>query len=494
LGDFIQKNNTLNVRDGIMFYPTKQQELGMEFYMSQDKSYYDSKSLLNQYDPALSISSNSYSKSDAKTIQWFTTFNYTFKTDTLGSYLKFIGDIGNNHLNRSNNVNTIYLLGSNIDNQYVYTSEGRSDYYTVQLDWRLKRKTGWTWQSGIKFNSIQRNNQLTTEYMDHSVWLTDSSENENFINREHILAGYFSVDKKINQKHLLKLGLRIESTFVNGVNKLTNEPLKKTYTSLFPKFYYSLEVNPNKSIFLSYNRSIHRPSFRDLNPFVIKQNDFLYQLGNPNLNPEYSQKMETGYQMKKHSLSLYGILTKDLIQAIYYVEEGINYCKPVNYGNEQCYGMDYTYNSNITNWLDTNISSGIYYYSFHFSNLHASRFSFYNDIYTHIKLSKTLSFELFNSYINKSQFRNILGAEQYQMDVTIKKTCFHDKATIKLVVNDVFNTHHDKNISTFESFNFDFYQKRFSRSMMLYFQYTINNKRPLNSNSVNSENESRQRL
>lgn len=56
-----------------------------------------------------------------------------------------------------------------------------------------------------------------------------------------------------------------------------------------------------KSLSFSYKRSITRPSFRDLNPFVIKQNDFLYMIGNPNLQPLYLDDIEIGYNMKKHS-------------------------------------------------------------------------------------------------------------------------------------------------------------------------------------------------
>jgi type IV secretory pathway VirB6-like protein len=65
---------------------------------------------------------------------------------------------------------------------------------------------------------------------------------------------------------------------------------------------------------------------------------------------------------------------------------------------------------------------------------------------------------------------------------------------VRLKLNDVFNTARDKNTTIQDNFTFDFYQKRITRNISLILQYNIDNKHKMKSETVQSENESRNRL
>jgi len=336
---------------------------------------------------------------------------------------------------------------------------------------------------------------LQVTYLQSDEWISDSNQNQNFNNNENIMAGYVSLSKKWG-KHYIKTGLRSENTNITGLNRLNNEDVKQNYTQFFPTIFYKFEINKDQTFTASYRKSISRPSFRNLNPFVIKENDFLYQIGNPDLKPYYTNYAELAYTFKKHSFSVYGVKTSDLIQGVYFTDENlINYYQSQNFGKRLGTGLDYSYNANLTKWLYTNISAGVYYNYFDSENgVKNSGASFYNSIYAQIKLPKDYVIELNNQYSHKGISNNVDFASYYRMDISVRKSFMDENLITTLKVNDVFNTARDKNTSYFKDFNFDFYQKMISRSYMLQIQYTFDNKKNIKSGTVKTDAESRNRL
>ena len=493
-GNFIQRNNSLGWRSGFAFYPNKRQEFGVEFYTNNSKAAYSDNQLLNLYNPEITVSAENKSATDDKTDIWYLTGNYTFKIDTIGSSIKFIGDYGKNDLERTNLVSTTYSLGNISSGQSSFETVAPSAYYTLQSDYNQKLRSGWQLFSGLKYGNITRDNSLDIAYFNNGQWIPNSSGNEDFTNREHILAGYITSEKTFGDNQYLKFGLRTEHTRVNGLNRLNNKNTNQDYTNFFPSLYYRFNVSSKDNLSVSYKRSITRPSFRDLNSFVIKQNDFLYQLGNPDLKPQYNDRADLTYQKGNQSLSLYGRLGNNVIQNVYYVRDDVNYVQPQNFGRISDFGLDHSYYGNITSWLYAKFSEGVFFYSFHNNVLSASKPSFYSSIYLQVKLPERLLLEIFNKYWNSYQFYNTLGAEQYKLDVAVKKTFFKDKVIARLNFNDLFNTQRDKNYSVYQTFNFDFYQKRLTRSVLFSIQYNFSNKGKVKDNFIQSGNQSRDRL
>jgi hypothetical protein len=494
-GDVLQKNNSFDFKSGFVAYPDKKNEFGAEFYYNKLDAAYTNVQQFNIYNPEHSTSSVNHSLISDKTGMWYATVNYMYKTDSTGSNIKFIGDIGRNKIERDNDISTRYSLGDYPNLRNLFATAAPSDYYTLQLDWTQKLKKGWQLLSGVKYGSVKRDNRLHTYLMDiDGHWVSTPDDLENFYNRENILAGYASTGKTIVDRHYLKFGLRAEHTTVNGLNRINQRMASRRYLDFFPNFFYSYDLKKDRGISFSYRRSVQRPSFRDLNPFIIKQNDFLYQYGNPYLVPQYNQRIDITYQTAHHALSGFALHSDDVIQYVYYLENDINYVQPRNFGQEQSYGLDHSYTADVSKWLYVDISSGIYYTDFQSGVLEASRPSFYNYIHLQVKLPRNFLFELFNKYDYKYQFRNVVGADLYGMDVSLRKMCWNDKVIAKLSVNDVFNTRRDKNQSVYQDFNFDFYQKRLTRYFSLSLQYTFSNKGKVKDKFIKSENQSRYRL
>jgi iron complex outermembrane receptor protein len=493
-GDFTGIRNNMNLLGGIVFYPARKHEFGAEVYYNHGNSNYVTLENLVVRNPDLSSISDNYRTDNSKSKVWYITFNYTFKKDTLGSTVRFIGDIGRNSSTTNNNTNTIYTFGAMPDSQINYLIMPLSDYFTLQADWNQKLNKNWEIKTGLKYGSVKRNNTLETMQWQAPIWVLTKDGQEDFDNHENITAGYFSVSAKLDEKQSFKAGLRVEHTAFSGENPITNQTVKQNYTGFFPSIYYGYATAKDRTLSISFSRNIQRPSFNDLNPFIRKENDYSYITGNPNLKPQYTNLLEFTYQLPKQSLSLYGYTTSDVIAGVYSNDRNITYYTPMNFGNQKQIGLDYSYHDDLTKWLYANISGGPYYYKFKKDNLNPARLALLSNIYTRVKLVKTWSLDITNNLNSRFQNYVVSVAPQYRLDLVLQKTLWAGKGTIKLFWNDVWNTQRDKNFSTYNDFTLNFYQKRRTQAYVLMFVYNFKTKQSIKNKAVQSGNETRGRL
>ena len=112
---------------------------------------------------------------------------------------------------------------------------------------------------------------------------------------ERVNAVYAVVSRAVGRFEL-QGGLRGEHAWRDFSLSSTGEHFPKSYFSLFPSALASLKVGQNDQVKLSYSRRIRRPGGQELNPFpkfFDLQNVFL---GNPGLDPEYTDAVELGWQ------------------------------------------------------------------------------------------------------------------------------------------------------------------------------------------------------
>jgi ferric enterobactin receptor len=118
----------------------------------------------------------------------------------------------------------------------------------------------------------------------------------------------------------LQGGLRAEYATREFSLADTGERFPHSYTSLFPSGLASYNLSDKTQVKLSYSRRIRRPGTQELNPFPAffdLQNVFV---GNPRLNPEYTDAIELGVQhsgqMGSLQLSPFYRRTTDVIRFI----------------------------------------------------------------------------------------------------------------------------------------------------------------------------------
>lgn len=483
-----------NTSTGVFFYPNSKHEIGAEIYYSNSKVKRDGFDILDIYNPNLIASAENIATSYDKGSFWNLTTNYTYKIDSLGSNLKFIADFGNNKVDRENEVDTKYYFGNLEDSRNLYLTDAVSKFYNIQTDWNQKFKSNFEFNFGAKFSNVSRDNQLDN-FLYIIGWTPNPDLREDFKNNENIFANYFSIATRIGEKHQLKAGIRTEYTEIKGTDFINNTEVKQDYFDWFPSLYYGYDLTEKQTLSLSYSKRIQRPSFGDLNPFVIKLNDFLYQIGNPDLKPQYTDKLELEYQNRNHSFSIYGDFTKNYLTGIYTTDnDQISYYSPQNFGKIKDYGLDYSYSGNITKWFYSNISFGSWYYKYKVQDTNHSRASLYLSSFFQFNLTNSLSLDVFNYYTSPNQFGVTKGAKQYQLNIGLQKSFGNGSGLMRLAFEDVFNTIRDKNTSYYNDFDFRFYQKRTTRSILLSLTFMINNKNQINERNVESQNENKSRL
>ncbi len=172
--------------------------------------------------------------------------------------------------------------------------------YTKTFAPRTKLETGYKGTG----RWLDRNYLVQKDSLGTGNWLKSNLSND-FSFDEMVQAAYGVLSQGYG-KFDLQAGLRAE--YANRSFSLTN-PKKSypyNYTSLFPSGIVLYKLDDATQIKASYSRRIRRPGTQELNPFPTffdAQNVFV---GNPNLNPEYTDAFEFGYS-KTGKLGLFQV-------------------------------------------------------------------------------------------------------------------------------------------------------------------------------------------
>lgn len=162
---------------------------------------------------------------------------------------------------------------------------------TLRLTDRLKMETGLksTWQTvSSEADYIFRINGATfPDPIRTNAFAYDESINAAYLQGSYTLPGGF----------VIKSGVRAEHTFMDGRQTI---PADTTFVinriDLFPYVYLSRKVMTiagyDLRAFLIHRRTISRPDYQNLNPYIRYVDPFFYETGNPALLPQFTRNFE----------------------------------------------------------------------------------------------------------------------------------------------------------------------------------------------------------
>ena len=118
---------------------------------------------------------------------------------------------------------------------------------------------------------------------------------EEFNYNQLVSASYISTEFSLPHGFGLKTGVRYENTQTAGdwKNK-SNTAFEKGYGDILPSFVFSKSFSPMRSIKVSYNQRIRRPSVKHINTNENKSDNRNITIGNPNLKPTITEQYELG--------------------------------------------------------------------------------------------------------------------------------------------------------------------------------------------------------
>ena len=289
---------------------------------------------------------------------------------------------------------------------------------------------------------------------------------ENFTNvleyKEKVNALYTQYGFKINKISTL-FGLRWEDSNIEVNQLATNDFNNKRYNNFFPSAFFTYEISKESSASLSYSRRIQRPRGRQLNPFNNLSSNVNIFVGNPDLNPAFTDAIDFGYLKRWDKLtfntSLYANKTTDVFQFVRKetgtFESGIPVIisTPINLATEYRTGFEFTLNYSPYKWWKLNGSfnyfyietDGDYNYIDFNDNLVNQNFDFKTTSwFTRVTSKVTLPYKIdwqTNMTYNGEQ-KNAQGSSLgvFSMNLAFSKDVFKEKGTINFNISDVFNS------------------------------------------------------
>lgn len=396
--------------------------------------------------------------------------NYKWDVDTLGQSLVIDVDYARFHFGSSNKQEGSYFLpnGTDLNNDLlVVTSQGNDiSIFSSKLDhvWPLNKQL--SLESGLKMSAV-----TTDSYIDMNGTLT---QHDHFIYEEAIMAAYANARWQLN-KTSLQLGLRVENTHSKGNSLATQEVNDTSYLKLFPSFFVQQTLNDRHNLNFRYSYRIGRPSYHHLNPFRWMVDPYTFNLGNPNLKPQFTHTASLSHSFKNRLISALGFnYTDGLFTEVIRQndEERTVYQTMENLNNSLDVSLSETVQLQPAKWWRLNGTvTGMYKtISFDAGDV-LSKFSFMGNMSNTFNLPAKIDLEVSGRYSSSQLVSNVYVRSRYSLDLGVQRKFFDNKGSVKLAVTDVFKTNRGRAYARHDNVDIEVMNNWSSRRLNLSFTY-----------------------
>jgi len=281
--------------------------------------------------------------------------NYNKQLDTLGQKLTIITDYYTSDIEARDMYTNLFF---NTDGDLIDENNRRTvspttyDIISAQVDYSKPFKEDML-EIGGKISHVENTSNTLFEDLINGEYVINTNFTNSFDYDEQIVAGYTSYvfNRFLMDGMSLQVGLRGEYTKGRGEIPDTDFRLSKDYFNLFPSVFLSKELKNRTSVGVSYSRRINRPNYIRFNPTIFYITDFTSQVGNPDLDPTYTNALELTYNSSNLNLLLFfndiqgearEILTQISPTELRYQWRNLD--------NTYIYGLSASYNKKINDW------------------------------------------------------------------------------------------------------------------------------------------------
>ncbi|MBX2845922.1 MAG: TonB-dependent receptor [Saprospiraceae bacterium] len=177
-----------------------------------------------------------------------------------------------------------------------------------------------------------------------------------------VTSGYLSFANN-GDKVSTEIGLRAEHTLLelDLINQTVPSSIEQDYLELFPSAGINFQLSEQSSLSLDYGRRITRPDGLLLNPFVNELDTSKLWAGNPNLQPEFINAFELGFQNAFDKGGFYATTYYRLVSDLMRFSGTVNasnivVVQPDNFGDSKTMGVDLNFTYSLTSWWDMNLT------------------------------------------------------------------------------------------------------------------------------------------
>lgn len=438
---------------GLDYDITPRQTIGFVFNGSFNTGNVTSYSPVNFLNAAGAIDSIATSQKD-NGYNWQNesgNLHYNWDLDDKGSALTANLDYNHFYESMPQSINTVTTNAANETISDPVERKGEQpnkiNIYAAKLDYSKVLKHQFKLEAGAKTSFVKTDNNSAFSILKNGQWQNDAGNTNHFVYKENVNAAYLSLDKTFQKGWSAKAGIRAEQSNIE-TNQMTLDSFnKQDYLDLFPNVSLTKALNPNNVLSLSYARRIDRPNYQSLNPFIFYVDEYTYRAGNPYLKPQYMDNLALNYTFKKrYSAELSYSHTSDIISEIAQQDDlsKVIYQTQGNISQLDNVTLSLSIPVSITHWWQTYNSAQIYYN--HYKGLYdgfqldKGYTSFMVNTYQSFILPKGWKAELNGMYRSAMIMGPIKVSPMGMLSAGIEKSLWDGKASVKLNVQDIFQT------------------------------------------------------
>ena len=364
---------------------------------------------------------------------------------------------------------------------------------------KSKRNSQYRGKNGSKMTSISGENKLEIgmKYIERNnkfdyitsfdtlpniedeglIYLTPQ---ETFKYRQSVTSAYLSSQLSLPSNIGLVIGGRCEVTNIDGEWKNNAEDNfdREPYWNFLPNLAINKKISMTKSLKLSYNKRIRRPSSYYINPNVGITDNKNIIYGNPQLEPAKTDQFEFGYnsfgRMIQSSYYIYYKSTKDVIESNIQIQGDTSITRYTNIGNNSKIGFNY-YGSIMLKGVNLRGGFNVFEYSSNDSRYGEISAILYNyNFGGTIDLGNKFKFETWGWFSSPQQTIQGTSDSWSMMSFGLKKDFKNKRGSLGIRVIEPFNKY--KNMRTeIEGENFIQNSNRqiAMRSIGISFSYTF---------------------
>lgn len=334
------------------------------------------------------------------------------------------------------------------------TNKSNKNIFVVESELVLKIPKVFNIETGFKITSS--NSRNSADYFTDTAGngrQVDKYQTNTFKYRETIGAFYLQIAKTF-WGFTLKPGLRLETTDINGrqlIPKDTNLSIKRT--DVFPYVYlrhnlfklFGTQLVGNAI----FRKSIRRPYYEVLNPYPKYVDQYLFDVGNPRLKPQFTSNYEVNVTFDNFPVLALGLnRTKDIFSNVTYQDDmtKVAYRTYDNLGKSKEFyfrilggippgGKYFFYIGAQHNFIE---------YDGFYQNqpLSYKRGSWLFFIYQELKATKTLTVNM-QGFMRTKALQNFYELNTFGgLFISVNKSILKKKANIIISVNDALRTNH----------------------------------------------------
>ena len=407
--------------------------------------------------------------------------NYKANLDKAGNSVITVNADYSNYNRRSaeNLQNDFFNSAGQADGNPVFFQDNSPSHITIKsagVDFNQALSKSTHFEAGVKTSRVNSDNQIGFDSLVNDTYVPVADLTDHFIYNERIDAAYLQFQTKINKTSLF-IGLRGENTTNSALSVNPNHQVDSTYFNVFPNVQLSQELSKNNQLTAFYTRSINRPNYQDLNPFVGYVDQFYYSTGNPFLKPDYINTYEiSDLAMNRYKVSLDMVITDNYFNTVF---EQDNVTKKytstkANLGTRYQYMVKFDIPVDITRWWNAAASIDAFHEKYVYSHDTVATKQTNGvtiSLNQSFKITPKLSLQWVNYYESPTYYIISQYKKLYYMDAGLTYSILEKRGTLRLVATDIFNTWYNMYHTSYANLNITEKDKQGSRFVTATFTY-----------------------